>query len=119
MTTITVDLNKQRTSRKSWAGGQGSGHRPVRQLCLAFILEMFGIPLFEFFDTTGSIYEFLLAGEERMTGRADLHLHLRHHGAKLDLIATGAYCLNLMVFRVYIILHTFLFLRYTCMWCAI
>lgn len=66
---------------------------------------MLGIALLEFFNTTGCIIEFLFACKKRVTGRADLHPDIRLDRTYLNFIATGAYSLYLVIFRMYIILH--------------
>ena len=108
MTTITVDFKNLENC--------GAVTKPTasnKDLCLALILKMFCIPLFEFFYTTCGINEFLFACEKRMAGRADLHPDLRHNRTHLNFIATGTYSFYVVIFRMYIFLHTFIFLRYT------
>jgi hypothetical protein len=82
---ITVDSNNMET-----AGECGCKHT-LRQtgVLLALFLEMFGIPLFELFNSSGGVDKFLLSCEEGMAGRADFHLDLFHDGSHFHFIATG------------------------------
>jgi hypothetical protein len=57
-----------------------------------------GVFLLEFLDAAGGVDEFLLAGKEGVTGGADFDVHFAVHRAELDLVATGADCLDLTVF---------------------
>ena len=94
MTNITVDLNNLKFA--GWQSPMGTASD--RDLCLGLVLEMFGIPLFEFFDTACSVNKLLFPGEKRVTGRADLHPDFRLDRTQLNFIATGAYSLYLVIF---------------------
>ena len=50
----------------------------------------FAIFSHEFFDSSGRIDEFLLAGKKRMAGRADIDAHIAAGRANLKSIAAGA-----------------------------
>src|SRR5437868_12273183 len=61
-------------------GGLGSRGR-LRFLCVALV---------EALDAALDVHEVLLAGEERVALRADLHMELRLRARRLELIAAGA-----------------------------
>lgn len=71
MTTITVDFKQL-----GFSEAVSNPTATDRNLCLTLILEMFGIALFEFFNTSSGIDQFLFACKKGMAGRADFHLDL-------------------------------------------
>ena len=77
------------------------------KLLFVFLVEL-GVFLFKFLNTTCSIDQFLLAGEERMTGGTDFNLHFTIDGAELKFIAAGADSIDFMVFWMDIRFHFFL-----------
>lgn len=99
--------------RQGTAGGVADKDLLQTEILLAFLLKMFGIALFELFNTTGGIDKFLFSCEERMTGRANFHPDFRFYGAEVDFIATCAYSFYVVIFRMYSSLHDSLFLQYT------
>ena len=66
------------------------------------------VSFLESFNATGSINKFLLAGEERMAGRADFRGNLRFGGTCLERIAAEAFHRNFCVIGVYSLSHIFL-----------
>lgn len=61
--------------------------------------------LLESFDAAGGVDEFLLAGVEWVTGRADFSVYLLCRAAGLECTAAAAVNRNRSVFRVYIFFH--------------
>ena len=84
MSSIVVD----RMSKKDKCSGVGKRQRPCtgKKLCFSLLDsgKMFGVTLLVLLYTTGRIDKLLLAGKERMAGRADLDLHLVHNRAHLN-----------------------------------
>jgi hypothetical protein len=56
-------------------------------------------------DATGRIDQLLLAGEERVAGRADLHPDLLHGRSGLEHVPADAHDLALMIGGVNLLLH--------------
>ncbi len=75
-----------------------------QKLFFVFLVEL-GVFLFEFLNSTCSINQFLLAGEEGMTGGTDFNLHFTIDGAELKFIATGTNSIDFMVFWMDIRFH--------------
>src|SRR5579862_249645 len=59
----------------------------------------------EAFDAAGGIDQLLLAGEERMTIGADVHMDCRHRRARFNDIAARAHDLRRLVLRMYTLFH--------------
>ena len=84
-----------------------------KKLCV-LLLEMLGVFFLELLNTTCGINKFLLAGEKRMTGRADFDFDCLVYRTKLYFIAAGALGINLVVCGMDIGFHCTLSLRKTC-----
>jgi|YNPMSStandDraft_2_1061718.scaffolds.fasta_scaffold00101_12 hypothetical protein len=70
-------------------------------------LISFAILAAEFLHPSGSIDQFLLAGEERMTFGTDFHFNLRKSGGTGDKrIPASTDYTSLFIFRMYSLLHT-------------
>lgn len=79
---------------------------PTWRILLCFLVfEMFGVSFFEFFNSPGCIHKFLLAGEERMTGGADLDAHGLVDAAQLELVAAGTDSFDFVILRMDIGFH--------------
>ena len=55
------------------------------------------VAAFETLDPSGGVDDFLLAGEERMTGGAQIDLHLLGRAAGLEGVTTGAGHLDVLI----------------------
>lgn len=75
-----------------------------KNLFFVFLVEL-GVFLFEFFDSTSSIDQFLFAGEEGMTGGTDFDLHFTVDRSEFKLVAAGTDSIYLMVFWMDIRFH--------------
>ena len=89
--------------------------RPIQSgvelaVLLLFLSVMLSIALLELLDTTSGINKLLLTGKERMAGRTDFNFHFIIDRSKLKLSTTGTGCFNLLIFRMDITFHGFLFL---------
>jgi hypothetical protein len=89
----------------------GRQDRKGEELLLVLFFEVVFIFFHEFLNPAGGIDQFLLAGEEGMTGRADLDPDLFFHGADLHFVAAGTFGLDLMIFWMDVAFHL-LFLLY-------
>lgn len=90
--------------RTSPANTQGKKYQQL--LIISFTTIFFQ----EFFNPTGSINQFLLTGEKRMTGRTYLNSDLFFNGIERNLISTGTGSINLMTFRVDAFSHVLILL---------
>ena len=64
------------------------------------------VTLFEFVDTAAGVNHLLLAGVERVTGRAHVQVDIFFHGgARLDHVAAGARGLDVVVFWMDALFH--------------
>jgi len=82
------------------------------KLCALF-LEMLGVFLIEFLNTSGSINQLLLAGKKGVTGRTDLNFDCLVHRTKFYFIAAGTLGHNLMICGMDIRFHRTLSLQKT------
>src|SRR4051812_37772402 len=84
--------------------GCGTPSRAMAAVCLAAAA---GCAAIEPLDPAAGVDQLLLAGVERMAGRADLNVELRLRGARVELVAARASNVREYVFGVDLSLHPF------------
>ena len=76
--------------RDCWCKKRGFALRQSPFSCLRNDISGLAVTSFESFNTPGSVNKFLLAGEKRVTGRADFGVDLLTRGACLERVAAQA-----------------------------